>query len=96
MGNIFGGVIMLWVLTVMLPLLPIPAVPYGLSVVLVAGWKIFDVFLIGTLQAFIFFLLTIIYFGQAVEGAKGHGEEAHEKPSPSPAKSPAVIQATSN
>ena len=79
MGNIFGGVIMLWVLTVMLPLLPIPAVPYALSVVLVAAWKIFDVFLIGTLQAFIFFLLTIIYFGMAVEGAKGHGEEAHEQ-----------------
>jgi F-type H+-transporting ATPase subunit a len=79
MGNIFGGVIMLWVLTVMLPLLPIPAVPYGLSVVLVAGWKVFDVFLIGTLQAFIFFLLTIIYFGQAVEGANEHGAETHEK-----------------
>ena len=96
MGNIFGGVIMLWVLTVMLPLLPIPAVPYGLSVVLVAGWKIFDVFLIGTLQAFIFFLLTIIYFGQAVEGAKEHGEATHEKTVEPQAKSPAVMQATSN
>jgi F-type H+-transporting ATPase subunit a len=96
MGNIFGGVIMLWVLTVMLPLLPIPALPYALSVVLVAGWKIFDVFLIGTLQAFIFFLLTIIYFGMAVEGAKGHGEETHEKAVTSQAKLPAVTQATSN
>jgi F-type H+-transporting ATPase subunit a len=77
-GNIFGGVIMLWVLTVLLLLLPIPILPYGLSVVLVAGWKAFDVFLIGTLQAFIFFLLTIIYFGQAVEGA--HEEQEQHQP----------------
>ena len=28
----------------------------------------FDVFLIGTIQAFIFMLLTIIYFGMAREG----------------------------
>jgi F-type H+-transporting ATPase subunit a len=96
MGNIFGGVIMLWVLTVMLPLLPIPALPYGISVVLVAVWKIFDVFLIGTLQAFIFFLLTIIYFGMAVEGAKGHGEETHEKATTSQSTAPAVTQATSS
>jgi F-type H+-transporting ATPase subunit a len=64
--------------------------------VLVAGWKVFDVFLIGTLQAFIFFLLTIIYFGMAVEGSKEHGEETHEKPAASPVTSPAVSQATSS
>jgi F-type H+-transporting ATPase subunit a len=96
MGNIFGGVIMLWVLTVLLPLLPIPALPYALSVALVALWKVFDVFLIGTLQAFIFFLLTIIYFGMAVEGAKEHEEAAHEKSQPSKMASPAVSPATSN
>jgi F-type H+-transporting ATPase subunit a len=96
MGNIFGGVIMLWVLTVLLPLLPIPALPYGLSVVLVAVWKVFDVFLIGTLQAFIFFLLTIIYFGMAVEGAKEHEGGAHEQPTPSKIVSPAISPATSN
>ena len=95
MGNIFGGVIMLWVLTVMLPLLPIPVLPYVASVVLVALWKVFDVFLIGTLQAFIFFLLTIIYFGQAVEGAKEHREATHEKVAKSQAKTPAVSPATS-
>lgn len=77
MGNIFGGVIMLWVLTVLVPLIPIPLAPYGLSVVLVGLWKAFDVFLIGTLQAFIFFLLTVIYFGQAVEGAHEEEEESH-------------------
>jgi hypothetical protein len=55
-------------------------------VVLVAGWKAFDVFLIGTLQAFIFFLLTIIYFGMAVEGAREHGEVSHAVPArPQPA-----------
>jgi F-type H+-transporting ATPase subunit a len=85
MGNIFGGVIMLWVLTVLLVLLPIPVLPYGLSVVLVIVWKLFDVFLIGTLQAFIFFLLTIIYFGMAVEGVN---EEHHEKHTPEPQREP--------
>ncbi len=74
MGNIFGGLIMLWVLTVMITQLPIPYVPYGASAVLVTVWKLFDVFFIGTLQAFIFFLLTIIYFGQAVEGAEEHAD----------------------
>lgn len=73
MGNIFGGLIMLWVLTVMITQIPIPYITYGVSAVLVTVWKLFDVFFIGTLQAFIFFLLTIIYFGQAVEG---HGEHA--------------------
>ena len=35
-------------------------------------WKLFDVFLIGTIQAFIFMLLTIIYFGMAREGLEEH------------------------
>jgi F-type H+-transporting ATPase subunit a len=96
MGNIFGGVIMLWVLTVLLPLLPVPALPYALSVVLVALWKVFDVFLIGTLQAFIFFLLTIIYFGMAVEGAREHEDAAHEKPQPSEMAPTSVSPATSS
>ncbi len=77
MGNIFGGIIMLWVLTALISSLPIPAVPYAVSTILVIIWKLFDVFFVGTLQAFIFFLLTIIYFGQAREGVEeeehGHG-----------------------
>jgi F-type H+-transporting ATPase subunit a len=93
MGNIFGGVIMLWVLTVLLVLLPIPVLPYGLSVVLVVAWKFFDVFLIGTLQAFIFFLLTIIYFGMAVEGVHEERQEKHT-PDKAPSESrPAVTSA---
>ena len=39
-----------------------------------SAWKLFDVFLIGTIQAFIFMLLTIIYFGMAREGLE---EEHH-------------------
>jgi F-type H+-transporting ATPase subunit a len=89
MGNIFGGVVMLWVLTALLTAVPIPAVPYGLSAILVVIWKLFDVFFVGTLQAFIFFLLTIIYFGQAREG---HGEE-HEAGHAAGA-SPAVSHST--
>jgi hypothetical protein len=33
-------------------------------------WKLFDVGLIGAIQALIFMLLTIIYFEQAREGAE--------------------------
>ena len=39
-----------------------------------AAWKLFDMF-IGLLQALIFSLLTILYFGEAAED--GHGAEAH-------------------
>jgi F-type H+-transporting ATPase subunit a len=96
MGNIFGGVIMLWVLTVLITLLPIPVLPYGLSIVLVAGWKAFDVFLIGTLQAFIFFLLTVIYFGMAVEGAREHGQDQHAPATPPRETKSAVTSAATS
>ena len=90
MGNIFGGLVMLWVLTVMLTLVPVPFVPYALSVALVVVWKLFDVLFIGTLQAFIFFLLTIIYFGQAVEGLdEEHGHASAPGPA-APASAPAT------
>jgi F-type H+-transporting ATPase subunit a len=36
--------------------------------VAVAIWKLFDVLFIGLIQAFIFMLLTIVYFGLAREG----------------------------
>ena len=50
-----------------------------LWVILLVGWKLFDVFLIGTIQAFIFMLLTIIYFGMAREGLEEehHGTAVH-------------------
>jgi len=83
-GNIFAGLLMVYLLT----LLPSAfAWTTPISAVGVAVWKAFDVFFVGTIQAFIFMLLTIIYFGQAREGleeemgrghaaAAGHGERA--------------------
>ena len=38
------------------------------GVLALAVWKAFDVIFIGFIQAFIFMLLTVIYFGQAREG----------------------------
>ena len=64
-GNIFAGLLMVYLLT----LLPIFVSPIPLIL-----WKAFDVFFVGTIQAFIFMLLTIIYFGMAREGAE---EEHH-------------------
>jgi F-type H+-transporting ATPase subunit a len=66
-GNILAGLVMLWVITV---LLPIFVAPIGVVI-----WKAFDVLFIGAIQAFIFMLLTIVYFGMAREGL---AEEAHE------------------
>jgi F-type H+-transporting ATPase subunit a len=81
-GNIFGGIVMLWVLTALLTAIPLGPVPYVASVILVAAWKLFDVLLIGTIQAFIFFLLTIIYFGMAREGVdeEHHGAAQRQAP----------------
>lgn len=68
-GNILAGVIMVELLA---------ALPIFLSPVLLGVWKFFDVFFIGSIQAFIFMLLTIIYFGMAREGLE---EEGHGAPS---------------
>jgi len=64
-GNIFAGGIML----ALIGLLPFWGLIPGNIL-----WKLFDMF-IGGIQAFIFGLLTIIYFGMA---AAGHGGEEHE------------------
>ena len=70
-GNIFAGLLMVYLLT----LLPEAfAWTLPISVGLVAVWKAFDVFFVGTIQAFIFMLLTIMYFGMAREGLE---EEQH-------------------
>ena len=47
-----------------------------LAIVGMTVWKLFDVLFIGSIQAFIFMLLTIIYFGQAREGVAEAGHEA--------------------
>ena len=39
-----------------------------ISSILLGLWKAFDVIFIGFIQAFIFMLLTVIYFGAAREG----------------------------
>jgi F-type H+-transporting ATPase subunit a len=68
-GNIFAGAIMVQL---------IGALPIWASVPTMSVWKAFDVFFIGSLQALIFMLLTIIYFGMAREAlhAQPHGEAA--------------------
>jgi F-type H+-transporting ATPase subunit a len=77
-GNIFGGLVMVYLLTLGYTAFAGSSVlQTALSpiwVILLVVWKLFDVFLIGTIQAFIFMLLTIIYFGMAREGLE---EEHH-------------------
>lgn len=63
-GNIFSGGLMLLLIADLLPpklIVPIPA----LDVV----WKLFDGLFVGPVQAFIFTLLTILYFESAVAGS---------------------------
>jgi F-type H+-transporting ATPase subunit a len=55
-GNVFSGVIMIAVMTT---LLPIYIVPFGEIL-----WKPFELF-IGAIQAYIFMLLAVMYFGFA-------------------------------
>ena len=69
-GNIFAGLLMVYLLTLL---------PFYIAWVPVALWKAFDVFFVGTIQAFIFMLLTIIYFGMAREGLE---EEHRGAPAP--------------
>jgi F-type H+-transporting ATPase subunit a len=52
-------------------------------------WKLFDTLFLGGLQAFIFALLTVLYFGMAGAGHEEEHEERHEpttkKTEPEPA-----------
>ncbi|MBA2715906.1 MAG: F0F1 ATP synthase subunit A [Propionibacteriales bacterium] len=66
-GNIFAGGIMIAIIG----LIPIWGF-WGPNVV----WKLFDMF-IGLIQAFIFALLTVIYFGMAGEG-HGDADDDHK------------------
>ena len=67
-GNIFAGGIMLSLIT----LIPVYALwaPNML-------WKAFDMF-IGGIQAFIFALLTVLYFAMAGAGHDDHAEHDHD------------------
>lgn len=81
-GNIFAGAVMIALIAGLGALsLPLPAqipLTVGGSVLLVV-WKVFDVMFIGLLQAFIFMLLTIIYFGAAREGLEHVKHQEHHQ-----------------
>ena len=70
-GNIFAGAVMIGLIA-SLSALQFPVVgTIGATVlgsIVLIVWKAFDVIFIGFIQAFIFMLLTVIYFGAAREG----------------------------
>lgn len=76
-GNIFAGGIMIFLISSAGYALdkygPVPHSAIG--TILLFVWKAFDVLFIGAVQAFIFMLLTVIYFGMAREGLEH--EHAH-------------------
>jgi F-type H+-transporting ATPase subunit a len=82
-GNIFAGGIMLGLIAGMVSLAP-AHIPVGsvLTIVFSVIWKLFDTMFLGGLQAFIFALLTVLYFGMAGAGHDSHDDshdESHEK-----------------
>jgi F-type H+-transporting ATPase subunit a len=70
-GNIFAGAVMI-ALIAGFGTLALPGVGTvggtAFGTILLSVWKAFDVIFIGFIQAFIFMLLTVIYFGAAREG----------------------------
>jgi F-type H+-transporting ATPase subunit a len=74
-GNIFAGGIML----ALIGLIPIWA-SWAPNIL----WKAFDMF-IGGIQAFIFALLTVLYFAMAGAGHSEHEEKEHDEDSRTPA-----------
>ena len=70
-GNIFAGAVMIGLIAGFASLqLPVVGTVGGTVIgsLLLIIWKAFDVIFIGFIQAFIFMLLTVIYFGAAREG----------------------------
>jgi F-type H+-transporting ATPase subunit a len=70
-GNIFAGAVMIGLIASFAGLqLPFVGTVGGtiIGTILLIIWKAFDVIFIGFIQAFIFMLLTVIYFGAAREG----------------------------
>jgi F-type H+-transporting ATPase subunit a len=70
-GSIFAGAVMIALIagfgTLALPVVGTAGGSF-IGIALLLLWKAFDVLFIGLLQAFIFMLLTVIYFGAAREG----------------------------
>jgi len=77
-GNIFAGGIMLGLIAGLVSLAPMN-IPLGgfLAAVLNVVWKLFDTMFLGGLQAFIFALLTVLYFAMAGAGHDEHDDEEH-------------------
>jgi F-type H+-transporting ATPase subunit a len=71
-GNLFSGTLMITLIAA-LGAWKLASFPIGdiLTFVFDVIWKLFDVFLIGPIQAFIFALLTILYFDTAMS-TTGH------------------------
>jgi len=76
-GNLLSGTLMLTLIAA-LGAWKLGAIPIGNILVLPMNviWKLFDGLLIGTIQAFIFTLLTILYFDVAM--ASDHGDHKEE------------------
>jgi F-type H+-transporting ATPase subunit a len=74
-GNIFAGGIMIALIGGLVSIHPLN-IPLGgfFTAVLDVVWKLFDTMFLGALQAFIFALLTVLYFGMAGAGHDEHGE----------------------
>jgi F-type H+-transporting ATPase subunit a len=70
-GNIFAGAAIIGLIVSFAGLsLPLVGTVPGtiIGTILLIVWKAFDVLFIGFIQAFIFMLLTVVYFGMAREG----------------------------
>ncbi len=78
-GNIFAGGIMLALIGGLVSLAP-ASIPIGsvATVVLDIVWKGFDTIFLGALQAFIFALLTVLYFGMAGAHEDHDAHDEHE------------------
>jgi F-type H+-transporting ATPase subunit a len=89
-GNIFAGGILL-ALIASLTAWTVGVIPVGgiLSVLFAIMWKLFDM-AIGAIQAFIFALLTVLYFGMAGAGHDEHDEKHDEDHSKEPEPQPAA------
>lgn len=96
-GNIFAGVVMVFLLGQLYGAgaSAISHTVYGVfGLALLIVWKAFDVFFVGSIQAFIFMLLTIIYFDHAREGLHHDAHGAHDQSGASPShESPELAQA---
>lgn len=84
-GNIFAGGIMLALIAGLVSW-KLGGIPVGgvLSIPFNIVWKLFDM-AIGAIQAFIFALLTVLYFGMAGAGHDDHEEHPTKQADPEPA-----------